>query len=80
MSAREDAEALAHAVPSVPFADGSWQPGRGLGTFDVIDPVTERPVARVTEADPATVDAAVRAARAALDDGAWGRLDGAARG
>ena len=80
MAVRADAEALARTVPWVPFADGGWQPGFALETFEVIDPVTERPIAEVAEADPAAVDGAVRAAHTALDDGAWGRLDGASRG
>jgi acyl-CoA reductase-like NAD-dependent aldehyde dehydrogenase len=80
MLTRKDAEALAAAVPAVPYVKGSWHSGAGLATFDVTDPVTERPVATVGEAGADTVDAAVRAARDALAAGEWGRLDGATRG
>jgi acyl-CoA reductase-like NAD-dependent aldehyde dehydrogenase len=80
MLTREDAEALAATVPAVPYVAGSWHSGRGLHTFDLTDPVTERPVATVAEAGADTVDAAVRAGRDALAAGDWGRLDGAARG
>jgi acyl-CoA reductase-like NAD-dependent aldehyde dehydrogenase len=45
----------------------------------VVDPVTERRLATVAETGPAEVDAAVSAARAAMDDGAWGKTDGAVR-
>ncbi|HZR50561.1 MAG TPA: aldehyde dehydrogenase family protein [Streptosporangiaceae bacterium] len=75
-----DAEAMAARVPAVPYLAGSWYSGRGLRTFAVIDPVTERPIASVAEAGSDTVDAAVSAARDALADGGWGRTDGAARG
>jgi acyl-CoA reductase-like NAD-dependent aldehyde dehydrogenase len=47
--------------------------------FEVISPHTEEPIAEVTEAGPADVDAAVTAARAALDSGPWGRLGPAER-
>ncbi|KRF17759.1 2-hydroxymuconic semialdehyde dehydrogenase [Nocardioides sp. Soil797] len=44
----------------------------GVAQFDKIDPVDGSLVGSVEEAGPETVDAAVRAARTALD-GAWGR-------
>jgi aminomuconate-semialdehyde/2-hydroxymuconate-6-semialdehyde dehydrogenase len=46
---------------------------RGDRSFDNINPVNGRVLCRVTEADAATVDRAVGAARAALR-GPWGRL------
>jgi aldehyde dehydrogenase (NAD+) len=49
-------------------------------TFDTVDPATGRPWARVPEAAAADVDAAVRAARAALADPAWADLTPAGRG
>ncbi len=64
----------------MPFVAGHWQPRAAAPSFDVIDPVTERPLATVIEADAQTVDLAVTTARQALDEGEWGRLDGAARG
>ena len=47
--------------------------------FDVISPHTEQPIAQVTAAGPADVDAAVSAARAAFDSGPWGRSEPADR-
>src|SRR5690348_10062825 len=79
MSQRSLAEDLARSVPTAPFVGGQWQPSAAAPTFDVIDPVTERRLATVTEADAATVDRAVGAAHDACD-GEWGRMDGASRG
>jgi aldehyde dehydrogenase (NAD+) len=57
------------------FIDGAWtDPGE---TFDVINPATREPLARVAQGSKADVDAAVAAARAALP--AWQALDGHAR-
>ncbi|OBG58538.1 aldehyde dehydrogenase [Mycobacterium sp. E188] len=47
-------------------------------TFQVISPHTEEPIAEVAAAGPADVDAAVSAARAAIE-GPWGRTDPAER-
>jgi len=55
------------------FIDGHYV-GSGAGkTFDKRTPVTGDLIARVAEATEADVDAAVRAARAALD-GPWGKI------
>jgi 5-carboxymethyl-2-hydroxymuconic-semialdehyde dehydrogenase/aminomuconate-semialdehyde/2-hydroxymuconate-6-semialdehyde dehydrogenase len=53
-------------------------PGSGE-TLPVIDPATEDQVSAVEEADGATVDRAVRAARAAFEQGPWPRLPVAGR-
>ena len=59
---------------------GDWTTGReGADAFDVISPHTEHPIARVTVAQPADVDAAVAAARAAVDSGPWPRMAPAQR-
>src|SRR4051794_8230204 len=79
MAHRAVAEEVARALPAMSFVAGQWTSQAGSPTFDVIDPVTENRIATVTEADAATVDAAVRSARQALD-GEWGRTDGATRG
>ncbi len=52
----------------VPAADGS--------TFPAISPRNDQPVATIAQAGPADVEAAVRAARAAVDEGPWGRTTG----
>ncbi|WKG03823.1 aldehyde dehydrogenase [Mycolicibacterium sp. HK-90] len=53
--------------------------GDPADTVEVISPHTEQPIARVAAAGPAEVDAAVAAARAAIDQGPWPRLDPAER-
>jgi acyl-CoA reductase-like NAD-dependent aldehyde dehydrogenase len=42
-------------------------------TFEAVSSRTELPIARIAEAGPADVDAAVAAAREAFDNGLWGR-------
>jgi betaine-aldehyde dehydrogenase len=80
MQSRTDAEQLAGKLPAEPYYAGRWGGRQDAGTFEVVDPVTERRLATVAQAGPADVDAAVRSARSALDDGQWGRTDGASRG
>ncbi|SER74790.1 Acyl-CoA reductase [Mycobacterium sp. 88mf] len=53
--------------------------GDPVDTIEVISPHTEQPIARVVQAQPAGVDAAVVAARAAVDQGPWPRLEPADR-
>lgn len=62
------------------FIDGHWQPAQQGGSFTVINPADESVIAEVAAAGPADVDAAVRAARRQLEDGAWSRMSGAQRG
>ena len=54
------------------FINGRYQPG-SAGFFDDIDPTTGQRIAQVSEAGRGDVDAAVQAAKAALD-GPWGKL------
>ncbi|BCT74336.1 phenylacetaldehyde dehydrogenase [Sinomonas cyclohexanicum] len=60
------------------FIDGEFTVGRG-GDFTVVDPSTGKALAETTLASAEDVDRAVRAARAAFDDGRWSRLAPAAR-
>jgi len=60
--------------------DGQWTPARSGKTFDTINPATEEVIAQVAEADAADVDAAVRAARKAFDDGPWPQMNARERG
>ncbi|GAB4516492.1 MAG: aldehyde dehydrogenase family protein [Amphiplicatus sp.] len=60
--------------------DGAFQDAASGRTFATIDPSTEEVIAEVAEAGPEDVDRAVRAARAALDDGPWARMDARERG
>ncbi len=62
------------------FIGGEWVDAVSGETFDTVDPATGAAWARVPEAGAADVDAAVRAARAALADPAWADLTAAERG
>jgi aminomuconate-semialdehyde/2-hydroxymuconate-6-semialdehyde dehydrogenase len=61
------------------FIAGEYVAARSGRSFDKRSPVNGALIARVSEAGEADVDAAVRAARAALD-GPWGRISPAERG
>jgi aldehyde dehydrogenase (NAD+) len=62
------------------FIGGEWVDAASGQTFETVDPATGAAWARVPEAAEADVDAAVRAARAALADPAWADLGPGARG
>ncbi len=59
------------------YIDGSWRPAAGMDTLDVVNPADERVIATVPAGTAEDVDAAVRAARAALP--AWSRTAPAER-
>jgi acyl-CoA reductase-like NAD-dependent aldehyde dehydrogenase len=61
------------------FIGGAWEDG-GDGFIDVVNPAREEVIARVPNGGAAEIDAAVRAARAQFDGGAWSRLSGPDRG
>src|SRR2546425_3489043 len=52
------------------FINGEWRDATGGKTIEVVNPATEEVIAEVASADKSDVDAAVAAARAALD-GPW---------
>ncbi|HEX2240388.1 MAG TPA: aldehyde dehydrogenase family protein [Actinomycetota bacterium] len=56
------------------FIDGKPVDAASGQTFDVIDPSTGKSFVSVPRADATDVDAAVRAARAAFDDGRWSSM------
>jgi len=58
---------------------GEWREATGGKTLDVVNPATEEVIATVPAATAADVDAAVAAARAALD-GPWGTMSARERG
>ncbi|MBW3647525.1 MAG: aldehyde dehydrogenase family protein, partial [Actinobacteria bacterium] len=58
---------------------GEPRPAASGRTYESVDPFTGQPWAQVPDAGPEDVDAAVRAARTALD-GEWGRLTATQRG
>lgn len=61
------------------FINGEYREGIGAGTFDNINPCTGDVISIVHEASRDDVDAAVQAARAALD-GPWGTMSEDERG
>lgn len=65
--------------PRPMLIDGKWVEAKSGKYFEVQDPATEMKLASVAEGDAADIDAAVKAARRALD-GPWGRMSPSARG
>lgn len=61
------------------LVNGEWVAAASGETIDVFDPASERVIARVPNAGPADVDAAVRAAAAALESPVWRGMKPAAR-
>ena len=59
--------------------NNQWHEAASGKTMDVVNPATEEVIARVASADRTDLDAAVSAARAALD-GPWGQLSARERG
>lgn len=61
------------------YVGGQWRPLRGVGRATIVNPSSEKIVARLPLAGHADVTAAVAAARSAFDDGPWPNLAGAER-
>src|ERR1700712_1818138 len=53
------------------FIGGAWTDGLGDENLTVLNPATEETIAEGPQATPADIDAAVRAARLAFDEGPW---------
>jgi acyl-CoA reductase-like NAD-dependent aldehyde dehydrogenase len=64
--------------PGELFIGGRWEPAGA--TMPVLNPATGREITRAAAGDAADVDRAVRAARAAFDDGRWSELRPRERG
>ena len=62
------------------FIGGRWTPAVSGKTFDTLHPATEEVIAQVAEGDAADIDLAVMAARQALEEGPWSRMDARDRG
>jgi 5-carboxymethyl-2-hydroxymuconic-semialdehyde dehydrogenase len=60
--------------PQRHFVDGTFRESADGGTFETLNPATGDVLARVCDGRSADVDAAVRAARQAFDEGPWPRL------
>ncbi|HEY5151931.1 MAG TPA: aldehyde dehydrogenase [Mycobacterium sp.] len=56
------------------FVGGHWQAGTGGERIEIVSPHTEEVIAHAAAATAQDVDAAVRAARVAFDEGPWPRL------
>jgi aldehyde dehydrogenase (NAD+) len=59
---------------------GEWRDALSGGTIESIDPSTGRAYGAIADSGADDVDLAVRAARKAFDDGAWGRTTALERG
>ncbi len=66
-------------APGRLFIDGKWVEARTGKTFATINPATEEVITQVAEGGPDDVDAAVRAARKAFDEGPWPKLPASER-
>jgi betaine-aldehyde dehydrogenase len=62
------------------YIDGTWRAARGGGSREIIDPLDQRVVRTVAEADAEDAHDAIAAARRAFDDSDWPHRPGAERG
>lgn len=62
------------------FIDSKWVPSISRSTGEVLDPATNRPIARVAAAVAEDVDAAVDSARRAFESTEWREMDPSKRG
>src|SRR6058998_2856114 len=62
------------------FIGGKWLDSVSGKTFATTNPASGETICQVAEGDKADIDLAVKAARAAFEDGPWGRMDAAERG
>jgi phenylacetaldehyde dehydrogenase len=68
------------AAPRKLFINGQWVDAASGKTFETPNPATGETLASVAEGDSEDIDRAVRAARAAFDEGPWGRITPSDRG
>src|ERR1700691_4400823 len=68
------------ATPRKLFINGQWAAAASGKTFETPDPSTGLTLAQVAEGDAEDIDRAVRAARAAFDEGPWSRMTPSERG
>ncbi|MHB2017764.1 MAG: aldehyde dehydrogenase family protein [Candidatus Xenobia bacterium] len=66
--------------PGQLFINGNWQAAASGKTFQTVNPATEEVITTLAEAGTEDVDAAVRAARKAFEEGPWSRISAAERG
>ena len=61
------------------YIDGQWVGAAGGAMLEIVDPATEKVVARVANGDLVDAEAALAAARRAFDEGPWPRMPAAER-
>ena len=61
------------------YINGTWVSPATSETFSVINPATEELIAEIPAGNSVDIDAAVKAARTAFDQGPWPRLSGTER-
>jgi phenylacetaldehyde dehydrogenase len=66
--------------PRQMFINGQWTDAASGKTFETPNPATGETLAHVAEGDAEDINRAVRAARAAFDDGPWSRMTPSERG
>ncbi|MBQ0748634.1 MAG: aldehyde dehydrogenase family protein [Roseovarius sp.] len=78
----KDTDLMAKLVIPQPLnlIGNAWVPALSGKVMDVLSPIDGLPFAQIADSDAADIDAAVAAARAAFDGGAWSRLTAAERG
>ena len=62
------------------FIGGKWREAVSGSTLESVDPSTGRAYGAIADSGAEDVDLAVRAARKAFDEGAWGRTTAVERG
>ncbi|MGX0977703.1 aldehyde dehydrogenase (NAD+) [Roseovarius sp. MBR-51] len=78
----KDTDLMAKLVIPQPLnlIGNAWVPALSGKVMDVLSPIDGLPFAQIADSDAADIDAAVAAARAAFDGGAWSKLTAAERG
>jgi phenylacetaldehyde dehydrogenase len=68
------------ATPRKMLINGKWVSAKSGKTFPTYDPSTGEVLAKVAEGDKADIDEAVKAARAAFENGPWRKMTASERG
>jgi aldehyde dehydrogenase (NAD+) len=73
-------EAQTASLATKLLINNRWVPSESGKTFATVNPSTGKEICQVAEADAADVDKAVKAARAAFEQGAWKKMRASERG